>query len=88
MGTGGGDDCDGGGSVECVPKRVELRVRPAVTVCSALPFMCGSACLKDAGREWLAGVGGAAGSERGGAREETRRFLSGLMEKKTEERII
>lgn len=62
-------------------------MRPAVTACSALPLICGSVCLKDAGREWLAGVGGAAASERGGARDETRLFLSGLMGKETEESV-
>lgn len=85
VGTAGGDDCDGGGSVEWVPKRVELRVRPVVTVCSALPLICGSVCLKEAWREWLAG--GAAASVRGGTREETRLFLSGLMGKETEESV-
>lgn len=75
---GGGADCAESASVSWVPKRAELRVRPGTTGGSALPLICGCVCRKEGAREGPAGVGGAALSDRGPEREETRRFLSGL----------
>lgn len=75
---GGGADCAGAASVMGLPKRAELRVRPGTTGVSALPLICGCVCRKEGARDGPAGVGGAALSNRGGAREETRLFLSGL----------
>lgn len=84
LGGGGGAECVEGASVSWVPKRAELRVRPGTTGGSALPLICGCVCRKEGAREGPAGVGGAALSDRGGARDETRRFLSGLQIRKEE----
>lgn len=78
----GGADCVEGASASWVPKRAELRVRPGTAGDSALPLICGCVCRKEGAREGPAGVGGAALFDRGGARDETRRFLSGLQIRK------
>jgi len=81
LGGGRGDDCVEGASVSWVPNRAELRVRPGTTGGSALPLICECVCRKEGAREGPAGVGGA---DRGGVRDETRRFLSGLQIRKEE----